>query len=257
MSTSSKSSIGLIGGSGLEELLTEGEEKVCDNITIFVSKGEPASGKNVVFLPRHGKAHDRLPHELDHSANLEVLNGEGARIVIASSAVGSMNENFRPGDLIILDQFIDFSKFHYTTISKSPRHIDMTEPFCPKLRKILLDAAKAVGVTIHNGGTYVSVSGPRYETRAEIKAFKALGGDVVGMTVAPEATIAREKGMCYAVVATVTNPAAGISREKLSHNEVIAVMEKSKKNVRRVFEEAIKRIPQEWDCDCCGVPSSD
>ena len=247
--------VGIIGGSGFEDLILgddhEGKwKKRGGGIQIF--SGKCIGGKKVVFLPRHGPSHERLPHELNHAHNIAALKAEGVNVILASTAVGSMNPGMRPGDLVLLDQFIDLSKSHHTTISGCVRHIDMTNPFCEGLRELILDSAKSMRLRIHAKGTYVSVSGPRYETRAEITAFRRLGGDVVGMTVAPEASIAREEGLCYAPLATVTNLAAGISREKLSHDDVVRIMGENKEKVKCLFKDVINRIPLGWNCDCCG-----
>jgi 5'-methylthioadenosine phosphorylase len=246
-------SIGIIGGSGFEDLISgdgyEGKWKKRGGIQIF--SGKCTNGKKIVFLPRHGPNHERLPHELDHARNIAALKAEGVKMILASTAVGSMNRWMRPGDLVLLDQFIDFSKSHHTTISKRIRHIDMTNPFCEELRGIILDSAKSMRLRVHPKGTYVCVSGPRYETKAEITAFRRLGGDVVGMTVAPEAIIAREEGLCYAPLATVTNLAAGISTGLLSHDEVVSIMAQNKEKVKRLFKEVINRIPVGWNCGYC------
>jgi len=244
--------VGIIGGSGFEDLISGdgGRWKTHGRIKVFIGKTE--CGKKVIFLPRHGPGHELLPHELDHARNIAALKAEGVSVVIASTAVGSMNPKMRPGDLVLLDQFIDLSKSHHTTIFGCARHIDMTYPFCDELRKLMLESARSLRqVKLHPKGTYVCVSGPRYETTAEIQAFRRLGGDVVGMTVAPEAIIAREEGLCYAPLATVTNLAAGISKDKLSHDEVVRIMGENKEKVKHIFKDVVNRIPIDWNCGTC------
>jgi 5'-methylthioadenosine phosphorylase len=235
-----KLEVAVIGGSGFyqPEMFTGVREERIDTpygaIDLIIAK---LHGTELAFLPRHGKEHSLLPHQLNYRANLWGLKSFGIRRVIATTAVGGVNPEFAPGSLALIDQFIDFTKQRPLTFFESGEvqraHIDMTEPYCPEIRNSLKRTADRLGIKIFNGGCYVCTEGPRYETPAEIRAFKILGGDVAGMTTVPEVVLARELGLCYANISIITNWAAGIGG-KLSHSEVVAVMGENQETLRRL-----------------------
>ncbi len=152
----------------------------------------------------------------------------GVTFIISTTAVGSLNENFKPGHFVLTDQFLDFTKNRITTFyeggDRPVAHLDVTNPYCPELRNILQKVGTEQGLTIHNGGTYVCTEGPRFETPAEIKMFHMLGGDTVGMTNVPEVNLANEAEMAYSTISMITNYAAGISDAALTHGEVVEMM---------------------------------
>jgi 5'-methylthioadenosine phosphorylase len=195
--------------------------------------------REFLFLPRHGKDHSIPPHRINFRANLQALKEEGVERVIATSAVGSISRKLQVGELGLLDQFIDLSKRHLTFFDRRPVHVDMTHPYDPGLQTIILKAAAALGMRLTTGLVYVSVDGPRYETSAEIRMFGLLGGDVVGMTGGPEAILANELGMSYASIVVATNWAAGM-QERVSHEEVVAMMDETAPRVRRLIEMAVE-----------------
>ncbi len=216
-------------------------------------------GEEIVFLARHGEGHSVPPHKINYRANIWALHELGVERILATAAVGSLNEAMKPGDFVILDQLLDFTGNRPKTFydgEESPHdrkfvaHVDFTDPYCPELRKALITAAKELGFRYHPMGTYACMDGPRFETRAEIRALKILGADVVGMTQVPEAVLARELEMCYATVAIVTNFAAGISREKLTHSEVVELMAQKGEEVKLLLMKAIEHIPKERRCSC-------
>ena len=201
-------------------------------------------GVAVAFVARHGKGHNIPPHRVNYRGNVAALEELGVKNVLASAAVGSMSEAMPPGSLVLLTQFLDFTRGRASTFFDGDggdvRHTDMTEPYCGHLRAEVQAAAEVLGERVHAEGVYVCAEGPRFETAAEIEMFRRLGGDVVGMTSVPEAVLAREAGMCYAAVAIVTNWAAGVSKEPLKHEEVSDFMGTQTPRVRAVFEQAVK-----------------
>lgn len=187
------------------------------------------AGCDVVFVSRHGRGHTLPPHRINYRANVWGLREIGVQAVIATAAVGSLNPKMQPGDCVIVAQFLDFTKGRpLTFFDENVRHTDVTDPYCPALSELLAAgverALAGTGAGVHRGGCYVCTEGPRYETRAEIRAFQRLGGDLVGMTGVPEVVLARELGLCYATLAIVTNWAAGVSERALHHAEVAAAM---------------------------------
>lgn len=190
------------------------------------------------LLPRHGRNGDLPPHRIDFLANLSALKKLGVRRILATGAVGSMTKKFKVGEVGLLDQFIDLSKRHVTAFGDGRVHVDMTHPYDPQLGQTIISAAEEMGIALRTGLVYVSVDGPRYETAAEIEAFKLLGGDVVGMTGAPEAIISNELGIRYASLVVATNWGAGI-QEKVSHEEVVATMASVAPRVAELIERSI------------------
>ncbi len=223
--------IAIIGGSGFYSVpgctLVEKRPVATKygDVTLFIYRNR--DGLEFAFLPRHGEGHTCPPHRINYRANIMALKQAGVESIIAVASVGSLRAHIRPGEFVVLDQFIDFTKSRPSTFFDQGEvvHVDMTEPFCESLRRCVI-AAKPAGLKIHEKGTYVCAEGPRFETSAEIRAYSAMGGDVVGMTLVPEVVLARELGMCYVGIAVATNYAAGISK-KVSHEEVLAAMEKA------------------------------
>ncbi len=192
-------------------------------------------------LPRHGAGHDVPPHRINYRANIAALEKLGVEKVIATSAVGSMNRRFRVGSIGLVDQFLDFTKNRPATFFDTQAvHTDMTHPYDGKLNAALLGASARLRIRLHRGLVYACAEGPRYESAAEIRMFRKLGADVVGMTGVPEVVLANEKGLKYATIAMATNWAAGI-QDKVSHKEVISAVRGSGGKVRRLLEETIRR----------------
>jgi 5'-methylthioadenosine phosphorylase len=198
-------------------------------------------GKFVV-VPRHGPGHSVPPHMINYRAMIAALDKLGVKDVIATSAVGSINKRVKVGELGLVGQFLDFTKARKGTFfDEKVHHVDMTHPYSQRLNDALKRSAKSVGVNLNEGLVYVCAEGPRFETAAEIKMFRALGGDVVGMTGVPEVVLAREKGMEYASLVIATNWAAGMQGE-VSHEEVLAVMRRGGKTAKALIEAAIKAL---------------
>ncbi|WP_418790084.1 S-methyl-5'-thioadenosine phosphorylase [Phosphitispora sp. TUW77] len=249
--------IGIIGGTGVydPEILTSVSEELVDtNYGIIKVKVGEYKGVSVAFLPRHGAEHAVPPHKVNYRGNIMALKKLGVERVVATGAVGSLNLEMIPGEVVLVDQFIDFTKNRIQTFYDTPEngvvHIDMTEPYCNDLRKVVTTAAETVSVPIRGKGTYVCTEGPRFETPAEIKMYSSLGGDLVGMTSVPEVVLAREAELCYCTVAMVTNFAAGISPNPLTHAEVLDAMERNHANLKKLIMKTIEILPGTRGCRC-------
>jgi len=250
--------IGLIAGSGIEDLYDDIAPRPR---TVDTQYGEAqawlldADGREVVFLPRHGKGHSVPPHRINYRANIRALAALDCRCVMATNAVGSMNLNMGPGDFVIVDQFLDFTKQRPLTFFDGDdgvvRHVDMTEPYCPRVREALRESGEArLGGVLHVAGTYLCCEGPRFESPAEIRMFQQLGADVVGMTGIPELVLAREAGLCYATVCVVSNWAAGISDAPITHEEVVAIMDARQADLHALLRATIATLTDDPDCAC-------
>lgn len=248
--------IGIIGGTGVydPEILEEVREvkvytpygPTSDLVTLGTYKG-----RKIAFIPRHGKGHKIPPHLINYRANIWALKSLGVKRIIAPSAVGSLREHMEPGDIVIPDQFIDRTKSRPSTFYEGHRicHISTADPFCPELRRLVVESAKRLGFKVHDGGTYVCIEGPRFSTRAESKMFRMWGADIIGMTLVPECVLAREAELCYVVVATVTD--YDVWAEKpVSGAEVIETLQKNIGKVRRLLMNIIPSVPMERSCFC-------
>ncbi len=246
--------IAVIGGSGVydPEMLDDQTDITVETEygPVTVTSGVHQK-KKVYFMTRHGGKHSVPPHMVNYRGNIKALQNLGVERIISTSAVGSLKKELKPGDFVLLDQFIDFTKKRaYTFFDDTVVHTDVTNPYCPQLREIIVKAAFDLGTILHKTGTYVCTEGPRFETPAEITMFALLGGDVVGMTNVPEVVLAREAKICYASIATVTNYAAGISPTKITHEEVIDIMDKNSEMIKRLLSKIIEMIPEKKTCEC-------
>ncbi len=245
--------IGIIGGSGVYGVFTP--EK---SVKVHTPYGLPSgnlefgeiNGVEVVFIPRHGKGHYIPPHRVNYRANIYALHSVGVERIIGISAVGSLQESFKPGDIVIPDQFIDFTKKREYTFYDGPKvvHISTADPFCPQLRDIFIKTSKLLGFRTHEQGTYVCIEGPRFSTRAESRMFRQFA-DIIGMTLVPEAQLARELEMCYVNVSTITD--YDVWAEKpVTTEEVMRVMKENEEKIKKILENALPEIPAERDCPC-------
>ena len=255
--------IAIIGGTGVYDpsILNNTEEVRVETPygTVCAMAGE-YKGKSVIFMNRHGEGHSIPPHKINYRANIWALQDLGVDRILATAAVGSLNVAMAPRHFVFPDQYMDFTKSREATFfdggEEGVIHTDMTEPYCPQMRTAMKKAAAALSRTSHNGGTYVCTEGPRFETPAEIKMYRQLGGDLVGMTAYPEVALARELGICYATVAMVTNYGAGISENHLTHEEVLAMMDRFSADIRRLLLYTIEELPETRDCICAVTPGS-
>jgi 5'-methylthioadenosine phosphorylase len=247
-----RAEIAVIGGTGLEDLFKDFEvinvgTPFGFSYAIFI--GEVKSRK-IAFLPRHGRKHDVPPHKVNYRANIYALHKIGVERIIATNAVGAINLNFKPGDLVVPHDLIDFTKQRQQTFyDQAPfTHVDFTEPYCPEIRGVLIDVAREMG-GVYDRAVYVCTEGPRFETPAEIRMFRTWGCDIVGMTGSSEAVLARELGVCYATLCFVSNMAAGISG-KLTYEEVMNVSKSVTPKIQKIIVESIERLPKTKRCEC-------
>lgn len=241
----------VIGGTGFESLLEQAEELEVPTPygRVKVYKGI-LKNVEVFFLPRHGVGHEAPPHRVNYRANIYSLHKLGVERIVALNAVGAINENFKPGDLVVPHDYVDFTKNRvYTFYDRQAFHVDVSEPYCPEVRSSLIEAARKICGKVWDKAVYIATEGPRYETPAEIRIFKLLGCDVVGMTGCPEAALARELGLCYGSLCLVTNMAAGL-QDRLTTSEVLQVAKSSFRRVVETVALTLSLIPEERGCRC-------
>ncbi len=245
----------IIGGTGVYGLdgdsRTQRVETPYGEVEVFVARmGE----EEIVFLPRHGKGHQVPPHLINYRANMKALDLLGVRYVYATAAVGSMNHRYAPGDMVMVTDFLDFTKVRPLTFFDGGDgrvgHVDMTHPYCPNLRRAFYEAASKEGLEIKGEGVYVCTEGPRFETAQEIRMYQGFGGDVVGMTNVPEAVLAKELGMCYQVVGMVTNWCTGVQKEAIALHDIEAALGDNKDRLTRVFLEVFSKTLDQDHCQC-------
>src|ERR1700731_4763847 len=248
--------IGIIGGSGLYQM-----DQLCDATEQRIEKpfGSPSdaliggniSGRQVYFLPRHGRGHRILPHELNHRANIYALRSLNVRWIIAVTAVGSLREKYKPRDILLPSQFYDRTSLRATHTffgEGIAAHVSFAEPISIPLRNLLAESGKKVGVTIHNGGTYVNMDGPAFSTRAESELNRRNGFDVIGMTNLPEAKLALEAEISLATLAMITDyDCWKVDEEPVSAQTVFGHLTANAEAAKKVLVEAIPRIPTEPD----------
>jgi len=246
---------GVIGGTGFYDLggKPPGRLEVATPYGRVEVQPGLLGGDEVVFVARHGSDHAVPPHRVNYRANIAAMRQLGVRNILASAAVGSMCEAMPPGSLAVIEQFLDFTRARGSTFFDGAdamvRHVDVSDPYCPHLRREVKAAAKSVGEQVVGAATYACTEGPRFETPAEIRMFRTLGADIVGMTSVPEVVLAREAGICYASVAVVTNWAAGVSSAPVVHEEVSDFMARQADRLRAIFAQVIL-IHEETECQC-------
>lgn len=251
-----RAAIGIIGGSGLYQLL-DGEQVLLD--TPFGAPSDPltlaeVAGRTVAFLPRHGRDHRLPPHRVNYRANLWALRSVGARQVLAPCAVGSLVADQGPGTIVVPDQVVDRTWGREHTFYGGPGgvvHVAFADPYCPRGRAAAVSAGRDRALPVVDGGALVVVNGPRFSSRAESLWHQAQGWSVVGMTGMPEAALARELAMCLTSVALVTDLDAGLEPgEGVTHEEVLRVFAANIVGVRELLLDAVGRLPLDDACAC-------
>jgi 5'-methylthioadenosine phosphorylase len=253
-----KVAIGVIGGSGLYEM--EGLTNI-RTVRIATPFGKPSDeyiigtlhGKRVAFLPRHGKGHRIMPTDINYRANIFGMKKLGVQRIISVSAVGSMKEAIKPGDIVVPDQFYDHTKHRRSTFFGNGvvAHVGMADPVCGSLCEILVQAGDKAGATVHRGGTYLCMEGPQFSTRAESLIYRTWNADVIGMTNATEAKLAREAELCYSTIALATDyDCWHHSEEAVTVEAVLAVMKHNIETSRAMIREAVQMLPEARSCRC-------
>jgi 5'-methylthioadenosine phosphorylase len=253
-----KAATAVIGGTGLYEI--EGFD-VREKKKITTPYGDPSSefvigeygGAPVIFLPRHGVGHYSPAGAVDFRANTWALKSLGVDRVLSVSAVGSLKEEIRPREFVVPDQFYDNTKHRVSTFFGEPGltvHISLADPYCARVREMAIRACERRGITAHPQGTYICMEGPQFSTRGESRVYRQLGFDVIGMTSATEAKLAREAEMCYATVALVTDYDCWYEAEDVNIEMVLETMRANVDNVKAVVEEVLPELAAMGECDC-------
>jgi len=248
--------IGIIGGTGVynPQLFEEIKEVKIDtpygspSDSILIGK---LSGRKVAFIPRHSKTHNIRPTNVNSKANIFALKKLGVKRILAPCAVGSLKKEIRPGDVVLVDQFIDRTTKREQSFYTGPQvcHISVANPMCPELRKTLMVSASKLEKRYHETGTYVCIEGPRFSTKAESNLFRSWNSDVVGMTLVPECVLAREAEICYASIASVTDYDVW-KDHPVSTDEIIRTMKKNLDVINTLLVETINRLPKDRKCRC-------
>lgn len=257
--------IGIFGGSGFYSLLDNAE--VIQRETPFGMPSSPVTvgtiGKQeVAFIARHGVQHEFPPHKIPYRANLYAFKELGVSRVIAPSAVGSLKAEIEPGHFLVPDQFINFSSRDDTFFNEMPvTHVSAADPYCPELRKVIIEMAKSLNLVVHEKGTVIVINGPRFATRQESNFYSTLG-DVINMTQYPEVILAREMEMCYASVCLVTDYDVGlhdsqtrltssdVPRGPVSAQDVAEGFKQNSEKLKRLILDCIPNVPAARECSC-------
>jgi 5'-methylthioadenosine phosphorylase len=250
--------LGIIGGSGLYAM--EGL-KIVETFDVSTPFGTPSSpltlgeigGVSIVFLARHGPDHAIAPSDINYRANIYALKEMGVEQVVSISACGSLREDYAPGHVVVPDQIFDLTRLRHLSFFEEGlvAHVSVADPFCPNLSPAVVDSLQAADAKVHEGGTFITIEGPRFSTRAESNTFRAWGMSIVGMTTSPEAFLAREAEMCYSVMAHVTDYDSWHQSEApVTVEMVIRTLQTNMQFVQTAIVELAERLPEERDCFC-------
>ena len=251
--------VGVFGGSGFYRFLDDPVE-----VAVQTPFGPPSArvhvgsidDTRVAFIARHGPHHETPAHRVNYRANVWAMRRVGVRRLLSPCAVGSLRRDVHPGEFVVCDQLVDRTTGREATFFDGPlvNSISFAQPYCPELRAAAVEAARAEGITVHDGGTVVVVQGPRFSTRAESRWFQSAGCDVINMTQYPEAALARELGICFANISLVTDYDAGVEDDDsvaaVDMDTVMRVMDDNVDKVRGLLTRAIPSVPPERACAC-------
>lgn len=251
--------IGVIGGTGLYKI--EGMTDI-QELNLDTPFGKPSdsivlgrlNGVGIAFLPRHGRGHRIIPSEIPARANIYALKSLGVEHIIGINTCGSFKEEVKPGHLLIPDQVIDRTQNRISTFFGDGvvAHVSMADPFCPDLSRVLLDSAREAGATVHNKGTYIAMEGPAFSTRGESLLYKSWGAHVIGMTLLPEAKLAREAEICYASVCCVTDYDCW-KDQNVSVEIIMGFMKHNVSTAKNIIKLAVSKIPLKRGCACASA----
>ncbi|MBI2075967.1 MAG: S-methyl-5'-thioadenosine phosphorylase [Candidatus Aenigmarchaeota archaeon] len=252
--------IGVFGGSGFYSLLENPEAR-----EIETPYGRPSSkvtvgkiaGRDVAFIARHGERHQYPPHKIPYKANIWAFKELGVSRIIAPSAVGSLKKEIKPGEFLVPDQFVNFTRRDDTFYDNETVHIASHEPYCPELRQLLISAAKTMGLPVHEKGTIVVIQGPRFATHAESGMYRSMGFDIINMTQYPECILAREQEICYANISIVTDYDTGVKDDPaikpVSIEEVLRVFDQNNEKIKKLIFNIVPKISKERKCICASA----
>ena len=256
-----KAQIGIIGGSGLYDMVDVTDRK---EVTLATPFGDPSGpyllgtlrGRRVAFLARHGAGHRISPSELNFRANIYGMKLLGVDYILSASAVGSLREEMKPTDIVVPDQFIDRTRGRVSTFFGRGlvAHVGFAHPFCKILSGIAHESGVKAGATIHKGGTYVCMEGPQFSTLAESKLYRSWGADIIGMTNLQEAKLAREAEICYTTIALVTDyDCWHPDHDSVTVEMIIATLTKNAKTAQQIIANAVERLPFDRTCECAAA----
>jgi len=250
-----RTTIGVIGGSGVRGLLDERDRSLHRVGTPWGAPSGPVEegtvgGVRTLFLARHGPGHTIPPHRVNYRANVDALRSLGAEAIVTVSSVGSLREDLPPGTFVLPDQFVDLTKQRPTTFYDGGKvyHVSLADPFCPDLGGAAAEAGRKLGFPFAEKKTYVCVEGPRFSTRAESRFFRSFA-DIIGMTLVPEVTLARERAVCYSCLAMVTDFDVWADHP-VETKEILATMAQNADRMQKVLAELIPRVAAPPTCSC-------
>jgi 5'-methylthioadenosine phosphorylase len=251
--------IGIFGGSGFYSFLEDVEE-----VELDTPYGKPSApvvigelgGKRVAFLPRHGRKHELPPHAIPFRANVWAMRELGVRRIVGPNASGALKAELWLGEFVVCDQFVDRTTGRKDTFYDGPEttHVSAADPYCPDLRTLLVETARELDIPVRDGGTVVTIQGPRFSTRAESRWFQDAGWDVINMTAYPEGYLARELELCYANISMVTDHDVGVEgAAPVSHEQVVTVFQENNERLRELLFAVVPKIPPQPEEHLCAT----
>jgi 5'-methylthioadenosine phosphorylase len=258
MSINNPLTLAVIGGSGLYEMPGLEDSQTHDLDTPFGKPSAPIvvgelEGRRLAFLARHGIGHHISPSEVNYRANIYALKSMGVERIVSISACGSLREDYAPGEIVVPDQLFDFTRGRKRSFFTDGlvAHISVADPFCPHLSGLVLQATQETGAVVHNGGSFITIEGPRFSTRAESNTFRAWGLSLIGMTTSPEVFLAREAEICYAVMAHVTDyDVWHTSEDPVTVERVIEILHRNTQTAQQAVRNLARSLPPERPCEC-------
>jgi 5'-methylthioadenosine phosphorylase len=256
-----KPKLGIIGGSGLYQMNDLREKEEIEVSTPFGTPSAPIvvgtiEGHPIAFLARHGLGHYLTPSEVNYRANIYALKALGVERIVSISACGSLREDYAPGEIVVPDQVFDFTHGRQRTFfgDGMVAHISVAHPFCTNLSEYVYQSVKSTGINVHPTGSFITIEGPRFSTKAESNTFRSWGISIIGMTTSPEVYLAREAELCYAVMAHVTDyDVWHTSEEPVTVDMVIEILNRNTESAQEAVRHLLNNLPEERDCGCSSA----